>query len=75
MHTLTPHIEVCVYPLVPGSPPYGLSYESVSPNEVNVTWEPPLVPNGVITHYRYISAWILDLYCLMMKRHFKLRLI
>uniref|UniRef100_A0A8C7PNS5 Protein tyrosine phosphatase receptor type Q n=1 Tax=Oncorhynchus mykiss TaxID=8022 RepID=A0A8C7PNS5_ONCMY len=39
---------------VPGSPPYGLSYESVSPNEVNVTWEPPLVPNGVITHYRYI---------------------
>ncbi|XP_042179140.1 phosphatidylinositol phosphatase PTPRQ-like isoform X3 [Oncorhynchus tshawytscha] len=36
---------------VPGSPPYGLSYESVSPNEVNVTWEPPLVPNGVITHY------------------------
>uniref|UniRef100_A0A8C7ISH4 Protein tyrosine phosphatase receptor type Q n=1 Tax=Oncorhynchus kisutch TaxID=8019 RepID=A0A8C7ISH4_ONCKI len=47
---------------VPGSPPYGLSYESVSPNEVNVTWEPPLVPNGVITHYRYISAWILDLY-------------
>uniref|UniRef100_A0A8C7VH67 Protein tyrosine phosphatase receptor type Q n=1 Tax=Oncorhynchus mykiss TaxID=8022 RepID=A0A8C7VH67_ONCMY len=47
---------------VPGSPPYGLSYESVSPNEVNVTWEPPLVPNGVITHYRYIYAWILDLY-------------
>ncbi|KAK6320139.1 hypothetical protein J4Q44_G00092460 [Coregonus suidteri] len=36
---------------VPGSPPYGLSYVSVSPNEVNVTWEPPLVPNGVITHY------------------------
>uniref|UniRef100_A0A674CKZ3 Protein tyrosine phosphatase receptor type Q n=1 Tax=Salmo trutta TaxID=8032 RepID=A0A674CKZ3_SALTR len=57
---------------VPGSPPYGLSYESVSPNEVNVTWEPPLVPNGVITHYRYISAWILDLYCLMMKSPFPL---
>ncbi|CDR00894.1 unnamed protein product, partial [Oncorhynchus mykiss] len=36
---------------VPGSPSYGLSYVSVSSNEVNVTWEHPLVPNGVITHY------------------------
>uniref|UniRef100_A0AAY5KMC9 Protein-tyrosine-phosphatase n=1 Tax=Esox lucius TaxID=8010 RepID=A0AAY5KMC9_ESOLU len=36
---------------VPGSPPYSLSYMSVSPSEVNVTWQPPLVPNGVITHY------------------------
>nr|XP_029524895.1 phosphatidylinositol phosphatase PTPRQ-like [Oncorhynchus nerka] len=35
----------------PGSPSYGLSYVSVSSNEVNVTWEHPLVPNGVITHY------------------------
>ncbi|XP_026221120.1 LOW QUALITY PROTEIN: phosphatidylinositol phosphatase PTPRQ [Anabas testudineus] len=41
---------------VPGSPPYGLSYESVSPSEVNVTWQPPLVPNGVITHYS-IEIW------------------
>uniref|UniRef100_A0AAY5L1G0 Protein-tyrosine-phosphatase n=1 Tax=Esox lucius TaxID=8010 RepID=A0AAY5L1G0_ESOLU len=38
---------------VPGSPPYSLSYMSVSPSEVNVTWQPPLVPNGVITHYRH----------------------
>ncbi|KAG7271054.1 hypothetical protein CRUP_037953, partial [Coryphaenoides rupestris] len=30
---------------------YNLSYEAVSPSEVNVTWQPPLVPNGVILHY------------------------
>ncbi|KAF3688867.1 Phosphatidylinositol phosphatase PTPRQ [Channa argus] len=41
---------------VPGSPPYGLSYESVSPSEVNVTWQPPLLPNGVITHYS-LELW------------------
>uniref|UniRef100_A0A3P9K2Y6 Protein tyrosine phosphatase receptor type Q n=1 Tax=Oryzias latipes TaxID=8090 RepID=A0A3P9K2Y6_ORYLA len=35
----------------PGSPPYGLSYESITPGEVNVTWQPPLLPNGIITHY------------------------
>ncbi|XP_030586423.1 phosphatidylinositol phosphatase PTPRQ isoform X2 [Archocentrus centrarchus] len=41
---------------VPGSPPYGLSYESVSSSEVNVTWLPPLVPNGVIIHYS-LELW------------------
>ncbi|KAM9377392.1 phosphatidylinositol phosphatase PTPRQ [Pholidichthys leucotaenia] len=41
---------------VPSSPPHGLSYESVSPSEVNVTWQPPLVPNGVITHYS-LELW------------------
>lgn len=41
---------------VPGSPPYGLSYESVSPSEVNVTWMPPLLPNGVIIHYS-LELW------------------
>ncbi|KAM4618263.1 phosphatidylinositol phosphatase PTPRQ [Polymixia lowei] len=41
---------------VPGGPPYNLSYESVSPSEVNVTWQPPLVPNGVITHYS-LELW------------------
>uniref|UniRef100_A0A7N8XXA1 Protein tyrosine phosphatase receptor type Q n=1 Tax=Mastacembelus armatus TaxID=205130 RepID=A0A7N8XXA1_9TELE len=41
---------------VPGSPPYGLSYKSVSPSEVNVTWQPPLLPNGVITHYS-LELW------------------
>ncbi|KAF7224525.1 receptor type Q [Nothobranchius furzeri] len=41
---------------VPGSPPYGLSYESVSPSEVNVTWHPPLLPNGVITYYS-LELW------------------
>ncbi|XP_068459000.1 phosphatidylinositol phosphatase PTPRQ isoform X3 [Clinocottus analis] len=41
---------------VPGSPPYGVMYESVSPSEVNVTWHPPLLPNGVITHYS-LELW------------------
>ncbi|XP_027128956.1 phosphatidylinositol phosphatase PTPRQ [Larimichthys crocea] len=41
---------------VPGSPPYGVTFESVSPSEVNVTWQPPLVPNGVITHYS-LELW------------------
>ncbi|KAM4572267.1 phosphatidylinositol phosphatase PTPRQ-like isoform 3-T3 [Odontesthes bonariensis] len=41
---------------VPGSPPYGLSYESVSPSVVNVTWQPPLLPNGVISHYS-LELW------------------
>ncbi|KAM9854760.1 phosphatidylinositol phosphatase PTPRQ [Aulostomus maculatus] len=41
---------------VPGSAPYGLLYESVSPSEVNVTWQPPLQPNGVITHYS-LQLW------------------
>ncbi|XP_078024039.1 phosphatidylinositol phosphatase PTPRQ [Epinephelus lanceolatus] len=41
---------------VPGSPPYNVTYESVSPSEVNVTWEPPLMPNGIITHYS-LELW------------------
>ncbi|XP_029951736.1 phosphatidylinositol phosphatase PTPRQ [Salarias fasciatus] len=41
---------------VPGSPPYGVSYQSVSPSEVNVTWQPPLLPNGVIIHYS-LELW------------------
>ncbi|XP_069567271.1 phosphatidylinositol phosphatase PTPRQ [Brachyistius frenatus] len=41
---------------VPGSPPYGLTYESVSPSEVNVTWQPPLLPNGIIIHYS-LELW------------------
>ncbi|XP_029010469.1 phosphatidylinositol phosphatase PTPRQ isoform X2 [Betta splendens] len=41
---------------VPGSPPYGLAFESLSPSEVNVTWRPPLLPNGVLTHYS-LELW------------------
>ncbi|XP_063754724.1 phosphatidylinositol phosphatase PTPRQ [Eleginops maclovinus] len=41
---------------VPGSPPYDITYESVSPSEVNVTWQSPLLPNGVITHYS-LQLW------------------
>ncbi|XP_026855233.2 phosphatidylinositol phosphatase PTPRQ [Electrophorus electricus] len=36
---------------VPGSAPYDLVYESISPSEVNVSWQPPAVPNGLIVYY------------------------
>lgn len=59
-HILKPLVTIsttsCVLSLVPGSPPYGVTFESVSPSEVNVTWQPPLVPNGVITHYS-LELW------------------
>uniref|UniRef100_A0A3P8V0V9 Protein tyrosine phosphatase receptor type Q n=1 Tax=Cynoglossus semilaevis TaxID=244447 RepID=A0A3P8V0V9_CYNSE len=29
---------------------------TISPSEVNVTWEPPLLPNGVIVHYS-LELW------------------
>uniref|UniRef100_A0A3B5AC43 Protein tyrosine phosphatase receptor type Q n=1 Tax=Stegastes partitus TaxID=144197 RepID=A0A3B5AC43_9TELE len=38
------------------SPPYGLAYDAVSPSEVNVTWQPPLMPNGVIIEYS-LELW------------------
>ncbi|XP_072551327.1 phosphatidylinositol phosphatase PTPRQ [Salminus brasiliensis] len=41
---------------VPGSPPYGLAYESISSSEVNVTWSPPVVPNGIILYYS-VEYW------------------
>ncbi|XP_053355831.1 phosphatidylinositol phosphatase PTPRQ [Clarias gariepinus] len=41
---------------VPGSSPYGLAYESISSSEVNVSWSPPLVPNGVILYYS-VEYW------------------
>ncbi|TSL75304.1 Phosphatidylinositol phosphatase PTPRQ [Bagarius yarrelli] len=41
---------------VPGSPPYGLSYDSISSSEVNVSWSPPLVPNGVVLYYS-VEYW------------------
>ncbi|XP_062861138.1 phosphatidylinositol phosphatase PTPRQ [Trichomycterus rosablanca] len=41
---------------VPGSPPYELSYESISSSEVNVSWSPPLEPNGLIIYYN-VEYW------------------
>ncbi|XP_017320619.3 phosphatidylinositol phosphatase PTPRQ isoform X1 [Ictalurus punctatus] len=41
---------------VPGSPPYMLVYDSISSSEVNVSWSPPLVPNGVILYYT-VEYW------------------
>ncbi|XP_057692656.1 phosphatidylinositol phosphatase PTPRQ isoform X1 [Corythoichthys intestinalis] len=54
-HTLN-YISVLSGEDVPGSPAHSLSYVSLSPNEVNVTWLPPLVPNGIITHYS-LELW------------------
>lgn len=51
-----PSTSFCVFFPVPGSPPYGLAFESISPSEVNMTWHPPLLPNGVITHYS-LELW------------------
>uniref|UniRef100_A0A3B4EJR2 Protein tyrosine phosphatase receptor type Q n=1 Tax=Pygocentrus nattereri TaxID=42514 RepID=A0A3B4EJR2_PYGNA len=41
---------------VPGSPPYGLGYESISSSEVNVSWSAPVVPNGLILYY-IVEYW------------------
>ncbi|KAI4902613.1 hypothetical protein NFI96_032935 [Prochilodus magdalenae] len=41
---------------VPGSPPYGLIYESISSSEVNVSWSPPILPNGLILYY-VVEYW------------------
>uniref|UniRef100_A0A3B3UF84 Protein tyrosine phosphatase receptor type Q n=1 Tax=Poecilia latipinna TaxID=48699 RepID=A0A3B3UF84_9TELE len=50
------YTRLCIPSAVPGSPPYGLSYESISPSEVNVSWYAPLHPNGVVTHYS-LELW------------------
>uniref|UniRef100_A0A8C5DTH8 Protein-tyrosine-phosphatase n=1 Tax=Gouania willdenowi TaxID=441366 RepID=A0A8C5DTH8_GOUWI len=50
------HLLVFIAFAAPGSPPYGLYYESLSPSEVNVSWLPPLLPNGLITHYS-LELW------------------
>ncbi|XP_036375557.1 phosphatidylinositol phosphatase PTPRQ [Megalops cyprinoides] len=41
---------------VPGSPPYDLTYESISSSEVNVSWRAPLLANGVIVSYT-VEYW------------------
>ncbi|XP_036441297.1 phosphatidylinositol phosphatase PTPRQ [Colossoma macropomum] len=41
---------------VPGSPSYGLAYESISSSEVNVSWSAPVVPNGLILYY-IVEYW------------------
>ncbi|KAL7870971.1 hypothetical protein SRHO_G00084680 [Serrasalmus rhombeus] len=41
---------------VPGSPPFGLGYESISSSEVNVSWSAPVVPNGLILYY-IVEYW------------------
>ncbi|XP_048024016.1 phosphatidylinositol phosphatase PTPRQ isoform X2 [Megalobrama amblycephala] len=41
---------------VPGSPPYDLTYESIGSSEVNVSWAPPLLANGIILFYN-VEYW------------------
>ncbi|XP_055030835.2 phosphatidylinositol phosphatase PTPRQ [Misgurnus anguillicaudatus] len=41
---------------VPGSPPYDLIYESIGSSEVNVSWSPPLLANGIILFYN-VDYW------------------
>ncbi|KAJ8332433.1 hypothetical protein SKAU_G00426060 [Synaphobranchus kaupii] len=41
---------------VPGSPPFDLTYDSVSPSEVNISWRAPLLPNGAILTYT-VDYW------------------
>ncbi|XP_030646296.1 phosphatidylinositol phosphatase PTPRQ [Chanos chanos] len=41
---------------VPGSPPYGLTYQSITPSEVNVSWTPPILANGLILSYT-VDYW------------------
>ena len=35
----------------PGTRPFGLDYKNISSTSVNITWNEPEEPNGVITHY------------------------
>ncbi|XP_052437936.1 phosphatidylinositol phosphatase PTPRQ isoform X2 [Carassius gibelio] len=41
---------------VPGSPPYDLTYEYIGSSEVNVSWSPPLLANGIILFYN-VEYW------------------
>ncbi|XP_067276105.1 phosphatidylinositol phosphatase PTPRQ isoform X2 [Pseudorasbora parva] len=41
---------------VPGSPPYDLTYESIGSSEVNVSWVPPRLSNGIILFYN-VEYW------------------
>ncbi|XP_029104792.1 phosphatidylinositol phosphatase PTPRQ [Scleropages formosus] len=41
---------------VPGSPPFNLTYKSISSSEVMVSWQAPVHPNGVILFYT-VEYW------------------
>ncbi|XP_016403102.1 phosphatidylinositol phosphatase PTPRQ [Sinocyclocheilus rhinocerous] len=41
---------------VPGSPPSDLTYEDIGSSEVNVSWSPPLLANGIILFYN-VEYW------------------
>ena len=49
-------IHPLLFPTAPGSPPTSVRVEAAGPTRVQVTWGPPRIPNGIITHYNlYIN--------------------
>ncbi|KAI1882027.1 hypothetical protein AGOR_G00246470 [Albula goreensis] len=49
-------LEILTGEDVPGSPPFDLVYVSTSSSEVNVSWQTPLQPNGLILFYT-VEYW------------------
>ena len=40
----------------PGSPPINISYQNITSTSINITWDEPLTPNGIVIKYSvYIS--------------------
>uniref|UniRef100_A0A3B3RK16 Protein tyrosine phosphatase receptor type Q n=1 Tax=Paramormyrops kingsleyae TaxID=1676925 RepID=A0A3B3RK16_9TELE len=49
-------LEILTAEDVPGSPPFNLTYESINSTEVLVSWQPPLLANGIILFYT-VEYW------------------
>ena len=42
--------------IVPSTPPVDVTVEAVSPFAVEIEWNTPVTPNGVITHYNVYTS-------------------
>lgn len=40
-----------IFFLAPGDPPQNVTLVAISESEIYVSWEPPSIPNGIITRY------------------------
>ncbi|XP_048886550.1 phosphatidylinositol phosphatase PTPRQ [Brienomyrus brachyistius] len=49
-------LEILTAEDVPGSPPFNLTYESINSTEVLVSWQAPLLANGIILFYT-VEYW------------------
>lgn len=38
----------------PGTPPTNIKYQNISSTEVNVSWDAPVIPNGIVTTYKIL---------------------